>query len=153
MKKIIKLVILAGVVAFLLTLSIFQASGAGTIKYVVEKPVEVEKKDILTRPQRAWLGALIWCESRGNVDALNKKDRDGTPSYGLLQFKPSTFTHYAKLYGIDGKAGYKDADTQEKIVEQMIIRGGINWSQQFPTCTKKLGTPPKLSTPKIAKKQ
>jgi len=115
--------------------------------------VEVEKADILSYRQRAWIGALQWCESRGNPDALNPNDRDNTPSYGILQFKPSTYYSFGKLYGIDTKPGYKDAETQIKIVEQMILRGGINWAQQFPDCTKKLGTPPKISTPKIDKKQ
>lgn len=97
----------------------------------------------LSKRQTIWLHALMWCESKGKPEALNPKDKDGTPSYGILQFKPGTFNHYAKLYGIDASAGYKDADTQEKIVTQMILKGNIKWSQQFPQCTKQLGLPPK----------
>lgn len=102
--------------------------------------------DILSKPQRVWLGALEWCESRGRVQAVNPKDRDNTPSYGLLQFKPATFNYYAEKYGIATTSkGYMDGGVQELIVEQMILKG-VDWSQQFPDCTKRLGLPPKLST-------
>lgn len=96
----------------------------------------------LSRPQRAWLGALEWCESRGRAEAVNPKDRDNTPSYGLLQFKPSTLTMFEKAYGIKGEL--MDPDVQEAIVVQMILRGGVDWHQQFPDCVKKLGLPPKV---------
>lgn len=141
MKKIIKIIIAAGIVAFLLTLSIYEASGAVKNRQK-EIIVEVEKKDPLTYQQRAWFGALTWCESKGNPNAVNKKDRDGTPSYGLLQFKPSTFTYFAEKYGIDGSAGYMDPKAQSLIVEQMILRNDVTWSQQFPACVKILGKPP-----------
>jgi len=151
MKKTIKLVILAGVVALLLSLSIYNTAESVIVYEKVEVVKEVVKKDPLSYQQRAWLGALTWCESTGNPKAVNQKDTDGTPSYGLLQFKPGTFYGYAKIYGIDASKGYMDPDTQLAIVEQMIIRGGIKWSQQFPACTKKLGKPP-VSTPRIDKK-
>ena len=109
---------------------------------------EVQKKELSHR-QKAWLGALEWCESRGNPEAVNKKDRDGTPSYGILQFKPSTFKYYGERYGIGEQLelgfspdGYMNPDGQEFIVEQMIIRGDVDWNQQFPDCVKKLGKPP-----------
>lgn len=95
----------------------------------------------LSRPQKAWLGALEWCESRGQPGAINPKDLDNTPSYGLLQFKPETFITFAKLYGITSTSTM-DADAQEAIVTQMILRGGVNWHQQFPDCVKRLGLPP-----------
>lgn len=134
MKKLIWIVVLSGLLALLMALSITSTAAAKT---QVEKP-----QDILTAVQRAWLGKLEFCESKGNPKALNKKDRDGTPSYGLLQFKPSTFRYYAKRYKISGTAGYKDAATQILIVEQMIIRNDVSWKQQFPMCVKKLGKPP-----------
>lgn len=97
----------------------------------------------LDHQQKAWLGALEWCESRGNPKAVNPKDRDNTPSYGLLQFKPGTFYGFAKKYGIATTSlGYMDPEVQEAIVTQMILRGGIDWSWQFPACTKRLGPPP-----------
>jgi hypothetical protein len=104
------------------------------------KAVE-QPKDILKPEQRKWLNKLEWCESRGRAYAVNKVDRDGTPSFGLLQFKPDTFTYFAKEYKIAGKL--MDPKAQRSIVEQMIIRGGIDWHQQFPDCTRKLGTPPR----------
>lgn len=148
MKKYIKLVILAGIVVLLLALSTNVAGGSKTVYEKVEIIKEVEKKDPLSYQQRAWLGALTWCESGGKPTAVNPNDLDNTPSYGILQFKPATFYGYAKLYGIDSSKGYMDADTQLAIVEQMILRGDVKWSQQFPACTKKLGTPPKISTTK-----
>lgn len=101
--------------------------------------------DPLSHPQRAWLGALEWCESKGRPQAINPKDRDNTPSYGILQFKPSTLTYFGKMYGIAGDI--MNPDTQEAIVEQMILQGGIDWHQQFPVCSGILGKPPhSLST-------
>lgn len=101
----------------------------------------VDTMDVLTHQQRAWLGALEWCESRGVPEAVNPRDLDDTPSYGILQFKPSTLEYFKKAYKIEGRL--MDPRTQEQIVEQMIIRGGIDWHHQFPGCTKKLGNPPK----------
>ncbi len=98
----------------------------------------------LSHRQKAWLGALEWCESRGNPDAVNPKDRDNTPSYGILQFKPGTFSEFAKLYSIASTTDYMDPDAQEAIVTQMILRDGVDWHQQFPVCVHKLGTPPTI---------
>lgn len=111
---------------------------------------EVEATDPLNHQQRAWLGALEWCESGGNPDAINPNDADNTPSYGILQFKPSTFIYFQKKYQLEGEL--MDPDAQEAIVEQMIIRGGVNWGQQFPACTRKLGSAPKLSPLSVDKK-
>lgn len=114
--------------------------------------------DPLTHQQRIWLGALEWCESRGNVQAINKVDKDGTPSYYSHQFKPGTFRFYGEKYGLVPK-GKTDADIMElmknyeltvKIMEQMILDQSISaheWRYSlFPGCTAKLGTPPRLST-------
>lgn len=107
------------------------------------EPVVIEKEEPqLSKRQQIWLHALIWCESKGRPEALNPKDKDGTPSYGLLQFKPGTFNAYGKKYGVDISKGYKDPVAQEAIVTQMILQGGIKWSQQFPSCTRQLGLPP-----------
>lgn len=102
----------------------------------------------LSHQQTAWLGALEWCESRGNPKAINPKDRDNTPSYGILQFKPSTFSLFATLYGLSSTTDYMDPDAQEAIVKQMILQGGIRWNYQFPACTAMIGTPP--LSPKVA---
>lgn len=121
--------------------------GAGSLKALTPKVVAdtgtAAATPTLTSEQQAWLGALEWCESRGNPKAINPKDRDNTPSYGLLQFKPSTLTLFAKLYGIATTSkGVMDPATQTAIVTQMIVRGGVDWSAQFPVCSHRLGLPP-----------
>lgn len=101
-------------------------------------------KSILTARQTIWLNALEWCESKGNPSAINPRDRDNTPSYGLLQFKPSTYALYAKKIGLASTTDYMNPDGQKQIVENMIIDKDTNWLQQFPDCVKnKVGFPPK----------
>lgn len=125
------------------------------VKAKTVAPIEVPV-DILTHQQRAWLGALEWCESGGNPKAINPKDKDNTPSYGILQFKPSTFNYFSGLYNITvpipvaPAMAYMNPEVQILIVEQMIIREEVNWHQQFPACTSKLGLPP-VSTTSIDK--
>lgn len=103
----------------------------------------------LTHEQEVWQYALEWCESQGKASAINPKDRDNTPSYGAYQFKPSTLTYFAKLYGIaTSTEGVMDPSVQTKIVEQMILhRADIDWHQQFPDCVRKLGLPPLPHSP------
>lgn len=103
-----------------------------------EKPVKA-----LTHAQEVWLGALEWCESHGDPTAINKKDRDGTPSYGAFQFKPGTLNAYAKQYSIDLQDDYMLYGYQKAVVTGMVLdRDHINWNQQFPDCVKRLGKPP-----------
>ena len=148
MKKIVWTAFLIGLLALMMAFSM-------TTKVEYIRAEEVEKiipEENLTREQRAWLGALEWCESKGKATAVNPKDRDNTPSYGLLQFKPSTFKYYLKRYGIaETKAGYMDPDVQEAIVTQMILRNDVKWSQQFPDCVKKLGKPPVIHSKSVDK--
>lgn len=100
------------------------------------------QKPTLSHQQQVWLGALEWCESRGKHDAINPEDRDGTPSYGSFQFKPSTLDYYAKKYGI-ATTTVMDYKVQRAVIEAMVLDGkNINWSQQFPDCVKKNGKPP-----------
>lgn len=96
----------------------------------------------LSYQQQAWLGALEWCESQGKPTAVNPKDSDGTPSYGLLQFKPGSYAYFASLYGLASTTNYRDPDEQEQIVTDMILSGKVNLHGQFPACTTKLGLPP-----------
>lgn len=147
-----KSIVLAAVIAIA-----FFALAMKTAGSTETAPIEtkVEKADILTHRQRAWLGALEWCEGRGDPAAVNPNDTDDTPSYGILQFKPSTYEYYRTRYALEISADYMDADGQERIVEQMIARGDVSWQQQFPACTRKLGIPPlspELSTESIYKK-
>lgn len=121
-----------------------KTAGGTPLSYTATStPETVEPpKPTLTHSQEVWLHSLEWCESRGNPAAINKMDRDGTPSYGAFQFKPSTLDYYADMYGV-ATTTLMDYETQRAVVEQMILhRGEINWSQQFPDCVKRLGSPP-----------
>jgi len=103
-----------------------------------------EPAPILTHAQMVWSYALEWCESRGNPEEVNPKDLDNTPSYGGYQFKPGTLGYYANLYGVPQATTTMDYDTQRAVIEQMIAHSSeIDWEQQFPGCTRKLGYPPK----------
>lgn len=104
------------------------------------EPASAPAAPVITERQRVWLDALVWCESGATASAVNEKDVDGTPSYGWLQFKPSTLAEFEKAYGIKGDL--MSSTTQEAIVEQMIARGGVDWRHQFPDCVRKLGLPP-----------
>lgn len=97
----------------------------------------------LSPAQMIWFARLMYCESGMKATAVNPKDLDNTPSYGILQFKPSTFRWGAAQVGIATSTFYMDAESQVAIVENWIINGGIDWYQQFPACIKKLGLPPK----------
>ena len=109
-----------------------------------EEPAVPRETPKLSHAQEVWLGALEWCESRGNTEAINPKDLDNTPSYGAFQFKPSTLTYYAKKYGVAIATSTMDYVSQRAVVEQMVLhREEIKWIQQFPWCVKKLGLPPK----------
>lgn len=135
MKKQITILILIAIVVFSL------------VDYVGGRMTRVEyianDEPKLSHRQEVWLNVLEWCESRGNAQAINPEDRDGTPSYGAFQFKPSTLDYYAEMYGV-ATTTLMDYETQRKVVEKMILhRDEINWNKQFPDCVKKNGLPPK----------
>lgn len=98
----------------------------------------------LSHEQIVWSYALEWCESHGQAGAINPKDRDGTPSYGAFQFKPSTFVYYADMFGVATSSGYMDYESQRKVLEAMLLNEKkIDWDQQFPDCVKHhVGQPP-----------
>lgn len=97
----------------------------------------------ISHAQEVWLGALEWCESQGVPKALNPKDRDGTPSLGAFQFKPGTLIGFAKLYGIEISDDIFDYASQRAVMVQLVLHSKeIDWSQQFPDCTRRLGRPP-----------
>ena len=97
-----------------------------------------------TEDPEEWLLALEWCESRGRPSAVNPNDRDNTPSYGLLQFKPSTFDFFTKAYGLPEKE-LMDPDAQRAIVRRMMQDPSIRWENQFPDCVKRhIGRPPSV---------
>lgn len=91
-----------------------------------------------------WKFGLEWCESNGNPNAINPKDRDGTRSLGAYQFKPETLISYAQKYHIKISDDILDYDSQSAVIDQMILhRDEINWAHEFPVCAgQKLGSPP-----------
>lgn len=98
----------------------------------------------ITHQQEVWLHALEWCESHGNPKAINKVDRDGTPSYGAWQFKPQTFATLSKKYGVVGDI--MDEEAQRQVVIGMLLDKSISNDElryhQFPDCIqRKVGLP------------
>ena len=153
MNKIIltAVIVLALSGAYVLTVETAQVVQPVTAE--VKPQVETKKRYIPTQAQSVWLSSLEWCESRGVPTAINQVDRDGTPSYGALQFKPSTLKYYALKYELltmedldtDEKVMAKvmDRDIQRAIVTEMIGDKSTRWHTQFPDCTKRLiGLPP-----------
>lgn len=105
-------------------------------------PVKVIEVPSVTHAQLVWSYALEWCESRGNPEAVNPKDNDGTPSYYAFQFKPDTFALFAGLYGVTG--AFEDYDAQRAVIEQMLLHyDQIDWPRQFPGCIRKIDMPPR----------
>lgn len=143
MTKTIKAVLIIG--AFMTLMILGYAQRAGGISSVKAEATTSEKeialkKTLGTPEQESWLKKLEMCESSGRPDAINAVDLDGTPSYGLLQFKPSTFEAFKKAYGIEGEL--MDPEAQRAIVRKMMSDPSVKWHIQFPACTRKLGLPP-----------
>jgi len=104
-----------------------------------------------TLKQKVWIFALFYCESSGDNLAINPKDLDGAPSYGLAQWKPETLKYYATRYGLlpdnletsDYINWAFDPDLSYELLARMIgERDKINWKKEFPLCIKKVGIPP-----------
>ena len=86
------------------------------------------------------------CESAGNPLAVNPKDTDGTPSWGCLQFKPSTLKMYAERYGLADTENWEwvdtqnflyDCDFQSQIFLRMLKDPLVRFQNEFPACYKK----------------
>lgn len=109
-------------------------------------PKEVESQVVfvpseLTPAQIIWFARLMDCESGINEGAINPNDLDNTPSWGILQFKPSTFESFTVKYGIS--AELMNAEAQVAIVTHWLLNPGeVDWTQQFPACVRKHGVPP-----------
>lgn len=117
----------------------------------VADPKPAERK--LTHAQEVWIHALEWCESRGDPEAINEIDRDGTSSYGPWQFKPATLWHFGKIYNVPAtkdltihdidETFVMDYERQRATIEEMVLHASeIKWSYQFPDCVARLGPPP-----------
>jgi hypothetical protein len=116
---------------------------------------EAKKLQDLTREEREaliedLLRHLVRCESRGNPKAVYKVDRDGTPSWGILQFKPKTLRRFGVKYGFlprniklkEVMLRIFDSDLQINTAREMIKRHGHKksfWKREFPACSRKLG--------------
>ena len=137
-----RLLVYIGIVLVILLISML--TRATTVSYSAS-PITTEETSLtLSHAQQVWKSALEWCESRGDPDAVNKEDLDGTPSYGAWQFKPSTLDYFSVKYDVATSTSVMDRDWQDRVITQMILhRDEIKWSQQFPWCVKKLGNPPK----------
>lgn len=144
--KPISIAALAAATAIATTLLIIPRVAASEMTYTrattTPDHIAVVSKMVGTPAQEKWLERLVQCESTGNPAAINPKDRDGTPSYGLLQFKPSTFVYFAERYRIKGTL--MDANAQRAIVRKMMNDATVDWLQQFPDCVANhIGYPPK----------
>lgn len=120
---------------------------------LVRMPVEAKKTEpILNHRLEVWITALEWCESAGIPEAINPRDRDGTPSYYSFQWKPSTFRQYGERYGLFEKglseqqieALMKNYEMSREIVRRMVDDPKVVWENEFPICiAKKVGLPPR----------
>lgn len=88
---------------------------------------------------------LEQCESQHTSWAINPKDRDGTPSYGAFQFKPTTLLYYAKKYGYEINPEPNeilnlafDRYFTAEIVIKMFQDKSVNLNREFPVCIKKI---------------
>lgn len=129
---------------------IVEAEPTAPITEQIPKPTP-EQLDLEHR-QETWISALEWCESQGKNSALNKMDRDGTPSYSNFQWKPSTLIYYGQMYGHLATSTtianvpelLKNYDLQRSVVRSMVKDKRVKFETQFPDCVKrKIGQPPR----------
>jgi len=79
---------------------------------------------------------LANCESNNNPLVVNWED-NGSPSYGLLQFKERTFIHYTKRYNLMPKAedneilnNLFDGNYQRELAYRMLkekAKNSVHW--------------------------
>lgn len=95
---------------------------------------------------RGKIDKLAVCESTDAARAINFEDRDGTASFGCLQFKPTTFRKYAIKYGYMGeKASWDwmmtkifDCELQKQIGADMIKDKEVDKNNEWPVCWNKI---------------
>jgi len=113
---------------------------ANSTAVIVEKD---EEKDIVYEKMEK----LMECESSNNPLAINVRDKDGTASFGLAQYKPETFKEYGIKYGIIGeKASWNwimtlifDAKIQKKLTYEIIKNEPQTARKLWPVCAKRAG--------------
>ena len=104
--------------------------------------VKVEYTVTETRHSKQdFIDFLIQCESGGNDKAINPRDRDGSPSWGLLQFKPDTLYKYVKRYSILPSIESQeimnvifDGELQVRVLKEMLEDPAVDWYREFPDC-------------------
>lgn len=137
-----KLIIgLAVITALVTTFALIPHLVRGT-EIVVSHEIVYKPQPTLSATQIIWLARLMQCESGIKDTAINPNDLDNTPSYGLLQFKPSTYAYYATRYGLASTTDYMNPQGQVTIVTQWLLsEGEVEWTHQFPACVAKIGLP------------
>ena len=81
---------------------------------------------------------LVSCESRFNENAKGdyRIEEDRFMARGILQFWPSTFRNYSKLYGTKG--AYTDPFTQIDLALKIITEDKKGWRHWY-NCGKAVG--------------
>lgn len=95
-----------------------------------------------------WIEKLAFCESSNNPLAVNPRDRDNRPKYGLFQFDFETWKFYIKKYKLFNYANWEESDWwnaifsdyHQRVVLNEMIKHGVNLSQEFG-CIRKIGLP------------
>jgi hypothetical protein len=146
-KNFLRVAVFLLIISAMQVVSIWNLSVATAEAPVVDEPVRDHRLE-------TWLSALEYCESRGNGDAINPEDLDGTPSYYWYQFKPSTFSMFGIKYGLLSATAtpesvladeMRDYELTREIVRRMTQDERVDITRQFPWCVKKLGHPPRVS--------
>ncbi|MCM8808512.1 MAG: hypothetical protein NC926_11375 [Candidatus Omnitrophica bacterium] len=137
-KKLILILIL-----IFLVLTLFISNSLKIKNKNLEQLKDIEEQEIINKK----FEELINCESSNNELAINRKDSDGTASFGLLQWKPETFRRLAVKYGIIGeKADWNwimtlifDRRVNKKIFTEIMNDTAENPYNLWPICCKKIG--------------
>lgn len=93
-----------------------------------------------------WVENLASCESRNNPKQVNPLD-NGSPSYGYVQYKLSTFWNYNKKYNVfpeltmDNLHHYVMQKDKQVAMTKVIIKKEYGWRNWY-NCSKKIGLPP-----------
>lgn len=126
----------------IISLSIFKVNA--------EAPI-LTKEQMLHRDLVVWSDKLGECESGGNSGAINKKDSDGLPKFGLHQYMPSTFISFAKKYdvypnvNVDNVFTYMlDYEKTSHLTIEVMKKNPKEFSHWGRTCRNYAGNPPAL---------
>lgn len=95
---------------------------------------------------RKMVDRLAQAESGSNPRAINWKDRDGTASFGCLQFKPTSFRDYGIKYGYFGEkvnwnwlmTAIFDCELQKQIAREMILDPSVDKNKEWPVQWKRV---------------